>query len=84
MSEFGMHSFCMVCGSHRRRMPFGERSGFFDSRPCPGCGASMYDARQEPARRARVGRWPWQRGWVDRDGKRLDVPASQDTQGKEG
>jgi len=71
---FDMHSFCTACGAHRRRMPFGERSRFFDSGPCWRCGASSGDARQVIATRARVGRWPWQRGWITRDGERLDVP----------
>lgn len=73
MSEFDMHSFCDECGAHRRRMPFGQRSRFFDSEPCWRCGALSGGAVQEIARRARVGRWPWQRGWVDRAGNRMDV-----------
>lgn len=75
MGDFEIHSFCPECGHHRRRMPFGRRSGFFDRGPCEKCGAPpppYGTSHQRTARNVRVGRWPWQRGWVDRDGNRVD------------
>lgn len=72
-ADFDMHSFCTRCGGHKKRMPFGKRSDFFDSRPCHRCG-NRGIGRQVVARRAKVGRWFWQRGWVDEGGARVDVP----------
>lgn len=69
VAEFDMHSFCDRCGAHRLRMPFGTESSFFDRNagPCGHCGEEG-PGTQLVARRARVGRWPWQRAWVDRNG----------------
>jgi hypothetical protein len=75
MSEYGMQSFCSDCGAHRRRMPFGEDRAFFDSGPCSRCGS--FTSHREVARRERVGRWPWQRGWVNREGKRADQSSEE-------
>lgn len=80
MAEFAMHSFCERCGAHRRRLPFGKRSYFFDREPCHRCGEPG-SGNQEIAQRVRVGRWPWQRGWVDRDGNRVDLPSPSPSKG---
>lgn len=76
MSEFDAHSFCKDCGHHRRRMPFGGGSAFFDSEPCGHCGRSGA-GHQHVAKTVRVGRWPWQRQWVDREGRLVDVPENE-------
>lgn len=75
MADFAAHSFCDGCGAHRRRQPFGGGSAFFDRNdgPCHRCGEPG-PGHQHIATRARVGRHWWQRGWVDRDGRRVDVP----------
>lgn len=69
--EYDVHGFCLDCGAHRRRLPFGSYSRFFDKGPCGKCG--FYNRDGFVVRRAQVGRWPWQRDWVTRDGERLDL-----------
>lgn len=73
MSAFELHSFCHACGGHRRRMPFGDYNTFWDRAPCPSCGSDDRYGIPLVARRAQIGRWPWQRGWIDRDGNVVDV-----------
>jgi hypothetical protein len=75
MSGFELHSFCESCGAHRRRMPFGSYSEFFDRDPCRRCG-SHKTGNQVVAKQVRVGRWPWTLGWVDQNGVRVDEPAA--------
>lgn len=70
MTEYAMHSFCTSCGGHRRRMPFGSSNKFWDTGPCPRCGG--FGSESLVVRRGRVGRWPWQRGWVAKDGEPVE------------
>lgn len=74
MAEFALHSFCKACGAHKLRMPSGDSDPFWDRRPCRKCGEHR-PGRCVVAREARVGGWPWQRGWVTPFGERADVPA---------
>lgn len=77
MGEFDMHSFCKDCGAFRTRMPFGRSDSFFDRGPCSKCGG--WGGNRVVSRNVRVGRWPWQRGWIDRDGVRVDVPVKEES-----
>lgn len=72
---FDMRAFCEACGAFKMTMPFGRFDSFFD-RPCAECGAGKYEGIGVMARRERIGRWPWQRAWVDRDGNPCDRIAS--------
>jgi hypothetical protein len=75
VAEFDVRSFCTGCGALRRTMPFGSYNRFWDDGPCRRCGLHSVDGREMVvAAHRRIGRWPWQRGWVDPEGNR--VPAS--------
>lgn len=66
MADWGVHLFCTECGAHRRHQPFND-AGWMVHGNCRKCGG--YGTETETVKRARVGRWPWQRGWIDRDGE---------------
>lgn len=77
MSEFAMRAFCRRCGRMRMTMPFGDANPFWDRTPCRACGDDRAGEYVIAARR-RIGRWPWQRGWVDPDGNTAPAGGAKD------
>jgi hypothetical protein len=69
---YAMQAFCVECGNHKMRMPFGDDNPFWDGKQCKRCGGE--ESRYVVAAEITI-RWPFRRGWFDRSGVRVDVAA---------